>query len=267
MNVTILGSGTLLPHHDRASAGHCVQTEGATILLDCGAGSVRTLHRSGIPWQDVTHVALSHFHTDHFGDLPPLLFALRHAVGEERVEPLRLLGPPGLSSLLEALEAAYGDYVVDPGFPVIPEEIAREGSWSDPQGRFRLLTHPTPHTDESMAYRVESGEGVMGYTGDTGPSDGVAAFLAGTGLLVAECAIPDPPDFDTHLSPGGLAGMAGTAAPDLLVTTHAAPPLDPESVPELIRRAGYEGRTVAGRDGMCFAVDGTRAEPLSRTDP
>jgi ribonuclease BN (tRNA processing enzyme) len=266
MRVTILGSGTLLPVHGRASAGHCVETEGATLLLDCGAGSVRNLHRSGIRWQDVTHVALSHFHTDHLGDLPPLLFALRHAVGGDREEPLWVLGPPGLSSLLDRLSKAHGEYVLDPGFPLVIQEIPRVSSWSDPGDRFRLNTHPAVHTDEAVAYRVESGEGVMAYTGDTGPSASLAAFLSGVGLLIAECAIPDPPEFDTHLSPRGLAEMAGTAGPDLLVTTHTAPPLEPERVPEMIREAGYRGRSVAGRDGLIVTVDGVRALLLDQID-
>ena len=230
MRVTILGSGTLLPDHSRASAGHSVQTGGATILLDCGAGVLQSLHRAGIRWQDVTHIALSHFHTDHVGELPPLLFALRHGLDKEREETLWMLGPPGLSTLLERLAEAHGEYVLDPGFPLEVREIPREGSWSDPEGRFRLSTHPTIHTDESVAYRLESGDGVMGYTGDTGPSTSLAEFLRGVGLLIAECAIADPPQIDTHLSPAGVAEMARIACPDLLVTTHTSPPLDPELV-------------------------------------
>ncbi|MCK5653233.1 MAG: ribonuclease Z [Gemmatimonadetes bacterium] len=258
MRVTILGSGTLLPDHRRNSAGHCVQTGGATILLDCGAGVLQGLHRY-LRWQDVTHIALSHFHTDHVGDLPPLLFALCHGLEKEREEPLWILGPPGLSTLLDRLAEAYGEYVLEPGFPLRLREIPRDGSWSDPGGRFRLYTHPTIHTDESVAYRLESGDGVMGYTGDTGPSTTLAEFLTGVGLLIAECSIPDPPEIATHLSPDGVAEMARIAGPDLLVTTHASPPLDPERVPELILQAGHRGTTVAGRDGMSFSVEGSRA--------
>ncbi len=259
MRVTILGSGTLLPDPCRNSAGHCVQTGGATILLDCGAGVVRSLLRYGIRWQDLTHIALSHFHTDHVGDLPPLLFALCHGLEKEREEPLWILGPPGLSTLLDRLAEAYGEYVLEPGFPLRLRELPRDGSWSDPGGRFRLYTHPTIHTDESVAYRLESGHGVMAYTGDTGPSTTLAEFLTGAALLIAECSIPDPPEIATHLSPDGVAEMARIAGPDLLVTTHASPPLDPERVPELILQAGYSGTTVAGRDGMSFSVEGSWA--------
>ena len=100
----------------------------------------------------------------------------------------------------------------------------------------------------------------MGFTGDTGPDPGLGAFMKGVQLLVAECSNPDGQGMDKHLTPSELAGLASTALPDLLVSVHAYPPLDPEEVPDLLRRAGYTGRAAAGRDGMLIRVSSGEAQ-------
>lgn len=270
MRLTVLGSGTLLPDADRHSAAHLLEWGGARLLLDCGAGSLHGFARHRVAWQRITHVALSHFHTDHVGDLAPLLFALRHAVRPPREEPLTLLGPPGLDDFVRALAGAHGDWVMSPGFEVRTVELTGE-RWEDPGGEVALAFHPTPHTDASLAFRIATSDGDAGYTGDTGPSDEVAAFFAGVDVLVAECSLPDPPELDTHLTPSGVAEMARSADPGLLVLTHVYPPLIPGDVPRLVEEAGWHGRSVLGRDGLVVEVEEGRAEVRSgktgRMDP
>ena len=63
---------------------------------------------------------------------------------------------------------------------------------------------------------------------------------------------------DTHLTPSGLAALAEAACPDLLITVHAYPPLDPEQVPDLLAREGYTGKVIPGRDGLSVRWEGGR---------
>ena len=77
MRLTILGSGTVAPTGDRAASGYWLEAPGVRLLLDCGAGTLQRAATFGVPWAEVTHVAISHFHVDHWGELPHLLFALR----------------------------------------------------------------------------------------------------------------------------------------------------------------------------------------------
>ena len=251
--VTVLGSGTLLPDHLRHSAAFLVAEGDALLLLDCGSGVLDGLSRSGIPWADLTHIALSHFHTDHIGGLAPLMFALSHGVLPPRSTPLTIVGPPGLRRLLSALAEAYGGYVLEPGFDLSVVELARNDHWSD--GTVDLQSCETVHTEHSVAYRYAGEAGTVGYTGDTGESTLLGDFLKGADLVIAECAHPDPPSVDSHLTPGGLAALAGKAAPALVVTTHAYPTLASDEVPELVRRSGYSGRVLAGHDGMCVVLE------------
>lgn len=256
--LTILGSGTLLPDDDRRSAAHLLETEGARLLLDCGSGTVHGFDRHGVDWKGLTHVAVTHFHADHVADLVPLLFLLKYGMRPPREAPLVLLGPEGLRAYLDAQVSAFGEWVLEPGFPLQVVELAPHGSWEEPDGAFTLRAHPTPHTDRSVAYRVDTPDGTVGYTGDTGPDEAVAAFLAGSDVLVAECSFPDPPETDTHLSPRSVAAMARAAGPALLLLTHIYPFLDPESAPALVRESGYGAEVVTAWDGDRVELEAKR---------
>jgi ribonuclease Z len=255
MRLTVLGSGTLLPDPKHTSPAHWVEHGDLRLLLDCGPGALHALARERVWWKAVSHVALTHFHTDHVGDLAPLLFALRHGVRPPRVEPLTILGPRGLEDHLDALVRAHGKYVREPGFPVRVVELGAGERWVDPEGLCTLDTHATPHTAASLAYRVETASGVLGYTGDTGPSAELGAFFRGAHALVAECSLADPAEMDAHLSPRSLVELARAAEPGLLVVTHLYPPLRPHKLPDLLRAAGYEGPLVVARDGTAVEIE------------
>ncbi|HZD06311.1 MAG TPA: ribonuclease Z [Longimicrobiales bacterium] len=259
MRLTVLGSGTLVPDDRRRSPAHLVEDDGVRLLLDCGAGTVHGFQRHGVDWAGVTHVALSHYHTDHVGDFAAFLFALKWGVRPPREAALTVLGPPGLLRFLDALAEAFGASVSDPGFPLEVVELPPHGSWEDPVGGLRLRTHPTRHTEASAAWRVEVRSGAVGYTGDTGPAAGLEAFFAGVDVLIAECSFPDPPPMDTHLTPRGVAEVARGADPGLVLLTHLYPMLDAAAAPALVRAAGFAGRVATAWDGTVVEADGGEA--------
>ncbi len=244
--LTVLGSGTLLPDDGRHSAAHWLRRRELRLLLDAGHGTVHGLARHRKAWHRVTHIAITHYHADHVGDLPGLMFALRHALPEPREAPLTLIGPPGFADFVTRLAGVLGEHVTDPGFAcevreVAPEEVLELGE------DVTLTATSTPHTEESVAYRVETPEGAVGYTGDTGPSQEVARFMRGVRVLVAECALPDPPPVDLHLSPASVAEMATLAEPELLLLTHVFPPVAPDEMAWAVAQRGYRGRCLAAR--------------------
>ena len=251
--LTVLGSGTLVPDHLRHPAAFSISENGSLLLLDCGSGVLDGMSRFGIPWADLTHIALSHFYTDHIGGLAPLLFSLSYGVVPARTVPLTLVGPPGLGRLLSKLADAYGRYVLEPGFELRVVELARNDRWSD--GEVELRTCETVHTDQSVAYRWTGRAGTVAYTGDTGQSGVLGDFLAGSDLLITECSHPDPPTVDGHLTPSGVAALARMCAPALVVTTHVYLTQSPDDVPELVRQAGYAGPVLAGYDGMRVVLE------------
>jgi ribonuclease BN (tRNA processing enzyme) len=250
MRLVVVGSGTAAPEPDRVCSAYWVETPGTRLLLDCGPGAVHHLARFRLPWSDLDHLVISHFHNDHIGDVPMLLFALMWGVETERDRPLHLWGPAGLRERIDRMAAAFGDHVSDPGFPMTVHEL-------DPDSAVQLgddltLTcAPTPHTDASLAFRIEARSGAcLGYTGDTGASDDVARFLAGVDLMIAECSLPDEEAMATHLTPSRIAAMARSARPRRLMPTHVYPKLARLDLTALLRGAGWDGETVRATDGL-----------------
>lgn len=263
LRYTCLGSGVLLPDDDRRSAAHLVEAGAVRLLIDCGAGTLHGFDRHGVAWTGLTHVALTHFHTDHVGDVAPLLFALQYGLRPERRRPLEILGPPGTRRFLNALADAHGAWVHERTFAVAAHELAPGGRTVLDDG-VELRCHATPHTDASLAYRVETGDGAVGYTGDTGPSAEVAAFLAGADLVVAECSHPEALGFANHLTPTSAAELARIADPRLLLLTHVYPTLPLDEVVERVRAVGYAGDAMLARDGLAVEVARGRATPVLR---
>ena len=257
MRVTVLGSGTLLPDDLHRSPSHWLEEGDVRLMLDCGSGALHGLARERLRWQALSHLAITHFHTDHVGDLAPLLFALRHGVRPPRPEPLVLLGPAGLDRHLDALMHAHRGYVRQPGFAVEARELAGGEVWRDAAGRLSVHTHRTPHTDASLAYRVETPAGSLGYTGDTGPSAGLGSFFEGVHALIAECSVADPAEGTDHLS--RPPSLARAARPGLLVVTHLYPQLRRHRLPDQIRQAGYDGPLVVANDGTAMEITGDTA--------
>ena len=256
MELVVVGSGTAAPDPERAGSAYYIGTGDCRLLLDCGPGALHHLARFGLPWSALTHIAITHFHADHTGDLPGLLFALRYALPAPRTEPLALLGPPGTAAFLDRLAAAFGAFILDPGFPLAVHELAPGAATRELGPGTRITAHPTPHTAASVAYRVHGPEGDIGYTGDTGFDPRLADFFRRVDLLVAECSVPDDAPVDTHLSPARLATLAALAQPRELLITHVYPPLEALDPLARVRAAGWAGPLRRAHDGLRIALPG-----------
>jgi ribonuclease BN (tRNA processing enzyme) len=210
---------------------------------------VHSLARLSVPWSRITHLALTHFHNDHTGDVPFLLFALQYGLQEPRTAPLVVFGPDGTRRLFRRLARAFGSHLRRPGFEIRFRELSG-GDVIDVEERVRLRALATPHTEQSLAYRIEAGALACGYTGDTGESTSLAEFMRGLDVLIAECSLPDTHALDAHLTPTRLARLAAAASPRLLVATHVYPQLDRATLGDAIRAAGWTGSVVVAADGM-----------------
>jgi len=257
MQLTVLGSGTVAPSASRTAPAHWLSTGDVRLLLDCGSGALHRAASFGLPWYDLTHVALTHYHADHWTDLPLLLFAMRWGHEPMRVEPLQVIGPAGLGERLEALSKAFGQWVLEPGYPLHLKEI-RPGESVRLDNGIQLESHPTPHTEESVAYAVRSGDQRMVYTGDTGPSEKLAAWAVGCDLLLCECSLPENRAIDIHLTPTQAGQLAAEARAGSLVLTHFYPPVESPD-PATIAGAVFNGEVVAASDGDQFVI-GTEPE-------
>lgn len=251
--VTVIGSGTVAPSAARVAPAHWVEADAVRLLLDCGSGMLHRAAALGLPWHTVTHVALTHFHADHWGELPLLLLALRWGIEPARTTPLVLLGPPGFDERLEHLRGAFGAWVRDPGYPLEVVELPPAGERALADG-VALEWTPTGHTEESVAYGVRCVGRRLVYTGDTGPSAPIGQWARGCDLLLAECSLPEDRAVALHLTPSQAGALAREAECKSLVLTHFYPPVE---AAQPVRGAGrtYTGPIAAARDGDRFVIE------------
>ncbi|MGH7537506.1 MAG: MBL fold metallo-hydrolase [Gemmatimonadales bacterium] len=252
MELITVGTGTVAPSARRTAACHFVRRGDVRLLLDCGPGALHRLAAFELPWAEITHVALSHFHPDHFAELPMLVYALKHTTVPERQEPLVVLGPPGVVRLVKALAQGFGAWLLDPGFPILIMDV-QPGEPFPLDAELSLETFPVPHTEESVAIGLTAPEGRLVYTGDTGPSPELARWAQGCDLLLAECSLPEAMAIDFHLTPERAGALAREAGARRLVLTHFYPPVE-NTDPAASAARQFGGPVTAAADGDRFTI-------------
>lgn len=246
MRITVLGTGTIALSPRRSCAAYYVEAGNASVLVDCGAGTARRLAEVGIAWQEITHVAITHFHIDHHADLPTIIFAWKYGMLPPRSAPIDIVGPVGTQALLERLAAAYGEWLTAPGFPVRVTELPPVTAFD--LGGARLDCAKVPHTPESVAYSISEGSQRIVYSGDTGFDTGFAEWAKGCDLLVLECSLPQSMAIAEHLTPEQCGEIARLAAPRKLVLSHLYPPVESVDLAAIVA-AKYDGPVVIAHDG------------------
>lgn len=250
--VTILGSGTCVPRLDRSSCAVLMETGRARILMDLGPGTMRRLLEYGVTIFDLTHICLSHFHPDHTSELVPLIFATKYPDSQARRGQLHIIGGPGLNAFYQGLQTAFGQWIVLPEDQLTIQEMTVSISESLKFDDFYVTARPVMHRPESLAFRLQTKEGIsMVYSGDTDECDGLAELARGTDLLICESAMPDEQKVPGHLTPSEAGAVASRAEAKRLVLTHLYPPCDEVDIVKQARST-YNGPVIVAEDLMTF---------------
>jgi ribonuclease BN (tRNA processing enzyme) len=254
MKLTILGSGTSVPHPRRSSPGFWIETADRKILLDVSADVPHRLAVEGIDWPAVDLIWLSHFHLDHMAGLFPFLFSFRWSPQtQSRVKPLRIVGGPGLRHRFEVFNQS-GRYRLDEQkFPLELEEIS-PGQGFIAGANLLATTLSTPHTEESMALRLlDSNKKSFVYTSDTGFSEELITFAHAADLLLLECSFRRNKTVAKHLEFSEAMLLARMIEPQRLVLTHLYPEWDRIDLAAEAKQY-WSGVTIEAVDGLTLTI-------------
>ncbi len=251
LRLTVLGCSTAAPHPASPTAGFLVEWGSTAILLDVGQGVIRNLQRVLDP-HELSGVVIGHMHADHYLDVVGLRYL--YPWGEPAELPLPIHLPPGGRARLDALATAISERVgfFDAAFDAVEYDPDATLDIGDLRVRFVRGRHYVP----AWGVVIEAPNGArLAYTGDTGPSEMVAAGHADADLLLVEAALADARFDDLergHLTPEEALEFARLARARSAMLVHYAPARRPD-LEALCRDAGSWAR--AAVDGMIVTVD------------
>jgi ribonuclease BN (tRNA processing enzyme) len=254
MKLTILGSGTSVPHPKRSSSGFWLETENGSILLDCSASAIHRMAQENLDWANLDAIWISHFHLDHVGGLLPFLFGTKYAPEtQNRTEPLKIFGAKGLKNLIEKFDAANDYNTLEQPFPLEIIEV-------EPLEKFAIsetveaVALDTPHTPESLAIHIKSADKKIVYSADTGFTKTLAAFAADVDLFVLECSFFQNKPVETHLELKDAMYLVRSAKPKKAVFTHLYPEWDAYDFASEAAKFSPPCAVVQGFDGLKLEI-------------
>jgi ribonuclease BN (tRNA processing enzyme) len=211
VKVTLLGTGTGIPQPGRSQPAILVEAE-KPLIFDCGAGTLLRLEQAGISVEDIEAVVLTHLHLDHVSDV----LALANARYLLQLPGLEVYGPAGTQLWLENLRSAF-HYLEK--MEITANEVLPMDNFFV-QG-FDIFAEEARHGVTSLAYRIETKDSILVYSGDTEPAPRIAALAEGADLLVHECSFPEPFDVTNHTTPRRLGRLMKNVSN--IVLTHFYP--------------------------------------------
>jgi ribonuclease BN (tRNA processing enzyme) len=211
MKIQLLGTGSPTPSLKRMSSSYLIQIENDILLFDFGSGAYHRLMETGTKAVEVSHVFFSHLHYDHCIDYPRLLLT-RWDQGGGMIPELKVFGPEPLARfnhLLFSPEGAFHNDIqarvehpasVDfyrarggigkrpwPSPEVLEvkhKDVIHEKGW---QVKAAEVIHQQPFL-KCLAYRIETPQGSLTYSGDTGyPCPALTELAEQSDVMIHMC--------------------------------------------------------------------------------
>lgn len=273
--LVLLGTGGgPTPKITRAAPAQAVVVDGVSYIVDCGNGVARQMARARLAFNALRAVFVTHHHSDHNADFGNL-FLLLWAGGLDR--PVDAYGPPPLVAMTDQFLAlnAYdiATRIADEGRPPLaplirPHDIDAAGEvYRDERVRVTCTLVRHPPVVPAFAFRFDTRDRSIVFSGDTAPCDSLVALAQGAEVLVHE--VMHEPSLDaicarlanatrlrehllaSHTTEEQVGAIARAAGVRTLVLNHFVPA---DSVPaDTWREAAarhFAGQIVIGEDLM-----------------
>jgi ribonuclease BN (tRNA processing enzyme) len=267
---------------DRSETASAVVVDGVPYLVDCGYGTMRALVASGLGYQPVSTMFLTHLHDDHTADIAALL---SHQWTGSKATPTNVYGPYAtertVKGAIEFFRANVEIRTVDEGRTQKPEEMFFGHDidvGNDPKRVFAddkvVVTAATnTHFPErfvarmqhrSLGYRFETSTRSICFSGDTAYSANIVKLARGADVFV--CEVMDHRTWENNMRRAQEAAAAGNveSVARHVAETHSTP----GDVGRMAREAGVKSvvlnHQVRGQAAQGFTIsgfiDGVRAE-------
>jgi ribonuclease BN (tRNA processing enzyme) len=268
--IILLGTGTPYPDPNSSGPATAVLVDGRVFLFDAGAGVMRRLNAAKLPLSGPEAVFITHLHSDHtlgYADLILTSWIMR------RAKPFPVYGPRGLRRMTNHLLAAFSEDIkirtngleheVPGGYRIDVQEI-RAGIVYEKNG-VRVTAIDVQHGAWKYAfgYRIDTPDRSIVISGDTRPSEALVKAAQGVDVLIHEVYSAaglkpedrpggkDWPQYcrEFHTSDVELGVLAARIQPKVLILDHTIRfGASDEDLLGAIRRAGYAGKAVVGKD-------------------
>lgn len=252
MEITVVGTGTVVPRLARRQSCVVVRTDEETLAFDLGSGAVRGMLHAGLDPFAIDRIFFTHFHPDHTVDAVPLLFAMNYGADEPRTRPLQVVGPEPFEEFWGKMLNVWGEWM-EGSYPQNVSELPLKCLSPMELSDCVISWAPARHRPESIAYRLEAAGRAFVYTGDTEYTESVVELARGAHTMLIECSFPDGNTIPGHLTPGSVARIATEADVDRVVLTHVYPSADKLDLVAEVGK-GYGGEIFVAEDGLRISV-------------
>jgi len=243
MKITTIGWWGAYPNAGEATSGYLLESEGLSVLIDCGSGVLAQLQQY-TSLQSIDAVVLSHYHSDHVADLGCLQYAARILMDlGRRKKPLRIYG-----------------HAEDKNFDELKYLQYSTGYALDTQTNLQLgpLTFnfcSNIHPDPCYSMRIEENDLAFVYISDTGYTDALVQFAHKADLLLCESSLYDEYQgrIPGHLTAGEAGHIAAAAGVQRLVLTHL-PHFGNHGMLVEQARKKYKGTVELATTGKCWKL-------------
>lgn len=209
---------------DRSEPSTLLIVNGHEYLVDCGIGTARRLLEAGIPSSQIQTILFTHLHADHDMGLADVMANdFFDGGGAGAVGPFNIYGPPETKQLVDAalqfISVGFRPFAAAPPTayrmqgnsflsPFVAYEIDHDGVVFD-DGNIRVTAAENSHyvmipaatrpRYKSYSYRIQTPDGVIVFSGDTGPTGSISGIAKGADVLIAEASYRDPADLDQSI--------------------------------------------------------------------
>ncbi|MBD8490801.1 ribonuclease Z [Echinicola sp. CAU 1574] len=138
--VTILGSNSAVPAHERNQTSQIITMGNELMMVDCGEATQIQLQRYKVRSSKIKYIFISHLHGDHYLGLMGVISTFHL---NKRKESLTIFGPRGLDEIITT-QLKYGNTKLNYTLKFIPTDSDQQQQLVDAK-RFKVFSFPLKH--------------------------------------------------------------------------------------------------------------------------